>query len=231
MSGGKAMLERAGERVPEPLRERMRSARFRRAWGFDPPPPWSDWVGYEILLAELERRGVAEVEGDVLEIGVLLGGGTAKLCGWCARRAPAKRVVAVDVFDPGFDPTTTTEGWTMPELYAASVRGRDQREVFDEVTRGCANLITVAGDSTTVPIPADRLSFAFVDGSHVPDDVRTDFETAWSRLSPGGIAAFHDYGGDLPGLTAVLHECIGRHADEIARVWTRDPLLLFVQRA
>ena len=204
---------------------------FRRRWGFDPPPPWSDWVGYEVLLGEIERHGVDRLEGDVLEIGVLLGGGTAKLCGWCARRAPGKRVIAVDVFDPAFDPTTTVEGWAMPDLYANALGGRDQRGIFDDVTRGCANLVVVAGDSTAVPVPAERLAFAFVDGSHVPEDVRADFETAWSRLSPGGVAAFHDYGGNLPELTTTLHECVGRHAREIARLWTREGNLLFVQRA
>jgi SAM-dependent methyltransferase len=204
--------------------------RFRRRWGFDPPPPWSDWVGYELLLEELERHGIDRVEGDVLEIGALLGGGTAKLCGWLARRAPEKRVIAIDVFDPSFDPTATVEGWKMSELYAATLRERDQRKLFDQVTAGCGNLVVVAGDSTTVEIPADRLAFAMVDGSHMAEHVRSDFERVWERLSPGGIAAFHDYGGDLPGVTHTLHERIGRHADEIARVWTREPTLLFVER-
>src|SRR4051794_15221280 len=152
-----------------PLAERAGAARFRRRWGFDPPPPWADWVGYEVLLEELDRGGVAHMEGDVLEIGALLGGGTAKLCGWFAVNAPAKRVVAVDIFDPAFDPTTTVEGWSMHELYAAALEGRDQRELFDEVTAGCENLVVAAGDSRTVDIPAERLSFAFVDGSHVAE--------------------------------------------------------------
>jgi geranylgeranyl diphosphate synthase type I len=56
------------------LRQLLRRARFRRRWGFDPPPPWADWVGYEALLEELERHGIDRVEGDVLEIGALLGG-------------------------------------------------------------------------------------------------------------------------------------------------------------
>jgi hypothetical protein len=218
-------------RGAERLREQLRVARFRRRWRFAPPPEWADSVGYEVLLEEMERHGIAAVEGDVLEIGALLGGGTAKLCGWCARRAPAKRVVTVDVFDPAFDPTTTLEGWAMTELYARAVGDRDQRAVFDAVTRGCTNLVVVDGDSTAVDVPADRLAFAFVDGSHAPDDVRADFETVWARLAPGGIAAFHDYAANLPALTATLHECIGRHAGEIARVWSRyPPPLLFVQR-
>jgi hypothetical protein len=212
------------------VRERLSVARFKRRWGFEPPPPWSDWVGYEILLEEFERHSIAQVDGDVLEIGALLGGGTAKLCGWLALHAPAKRVITIDVFDPAFDPTTTLEGWPMRDLYANALEGREQRQVFDDVTRDCTNLEVVAGDSTEVEIPAERLAFAFVDGSHVAEYVRADFETAWSRLSPGGIAAFHDYGENLPGVTHTLHDCIGRHGTEIARVWTRHPTLLFVQR-
>jgi hypothetical protein len=48
---------------------------------------------------------------------------------------------------------------------------------------------------------------------------------------PGGLVAFHDYGGNLPDLTRTLHECIGAHAGEVARLFTREPTLLFVQRA
>jgi hypothetical protein len=119
----------------------------------------------------------------------------------------------------------------MEELYAGVLDGRNQRAVFDEVTAGCRNLRVVVGDSTSVELPTERLAFAFVDGSHVPDDVRSDFELVWTRLTSGGIAAFHDYGGDLPGVTHTLHRCIGEHATEIARVWTRSPLVLLLQRA
>ena len=211
------------------IRDPIRNARYRRRWGFAPPPMWAELVGYETLLEEMERHGVAGVEGDVLEIGVLLGGGTAKLCGWLERHANSKRVIAVDVFDPSFDATETMEGLPMETLYAAALQGRDQRAVFDDVTASCSNLLVVVGDSTTVDIPSGRLAFAFVDGSHVPEDVHADFETVWQRLSPGGVAAFHDYGGDLPGVTHTLHDRVGAHAREIARVWTRAEVL-FVQR-
>lgn len=212
------------------LQTRVGASRFRRRWGFAPPPPWSDSVGYEVLLDEIERHGLEHVPGDVLEIGALLGGGTAKLCGWFGSRAPSKHVIAVDVFDPEFDPTTTVEGWTMRELYAHRIGDRDQRAVFDDITRGCANLVVVAGDSTSVEIPTGTLAFAFVDGSHVPDDVRSDFELVWSRLAPGGIAAFHDYGADLPEVTATLDGCLAARAADIDRSWTRSPAILLVRR-
>lgn len=212
------------------LQTRFRAAQFRRRWGFSPPPPWADSVGYEVLLEELERLRLDRVEGDALEIGVLLGGGTAKLCGWFARTAPGKRVVAVDVFDPEFDPTTTVEGWTMRELYAHRLDGRNQRAVFDEVTSGCENLTVVVGDSTSTPLPTDRLAFAFVDGSHVPADVKSDFELVWDRLAPGGVAAFHDYGADLPEVSDTLDACVQARADQVDEVWTRSPSILLVRR-
>jgi Methyltransferase domain len=218
------------KQLQDGIETRVAARRFRRRWGFDPPPLWADSVGYEVLLEEIERHALHAVSGDVLEIGALLGGGTAKLCGWFAVRAPAKRVIVVDVFDPDFDPTTTIEGWTMRELYAGRIGDRDQRAVFDDVTRACENLVVVAGDSTSVQIPADRLAFAFVDGSHVPEDVRSDFELVWDRLSPGGIAAFHDYGGNLLEVTAALDGCLDAHLGEIDRVWTRSPTILFVRR-
>jgi hypothetical protein len=225
------MISAGLRRLQDGLRARIRAFRFRRRWGFPPPPPWADTVGYEVLLEEIEHNELDRVDGDALEIGVLLGGGTAKLCGWFGRYAADKRVIAVDVFDPDFDPTTTVQGWTMRELYARRIGNRQQREVFDEVTRGCANLLVIAGDSTSTQIPSERLAFAFVDGSHVPDDVRSDFELVWARLSPGGVAAFHDYGGDLPAVTETLDACVEKYAAGIDRVWTGSPAILFVRRA
>jgi Methyltransferase domain len=218
-------------RLRDLLSASWQTRRFKRRWGFPPPPVWADSVGYEVLLEEIERHRLDRVDGDVLEIGALLGGGTAKLCGWFARHAGAKRVIAVDVFDPDFDATTTLQGWRMGELYAHLIGDRNQRQVFDDVTRGCQNLVVVAGDSTAIEVPTNRLAFAFVDGSHVPADVRSDFDLVWSHLASGGIAAFHDYGGDLPGVTHTLHSCIGKYAEEIAHLWTRAPTLLLVQRA
>ena len=218
------------DRFDSPLRRRRQAARFRRRWGFDPPPPWSDWVGYETLLEELERNGIAHIDGDVLEIGALLGGGTVKLSRWCAAHATGKRVITIDVFAPDFDPTATLEGWTMRELYAHAIGDRDQRAIFDDVTCGCSNLVVVTGDSTSVDVPTDRLAFAFVDGSHVPADVKSDFELVWDRLAPGGVAAFHDYGADLPEVTDTLDACVAAREDQIAESWTRSPAILLMRR-
>ena len=39
----------------------------------------NDFVGYEVLVEFMEKRGVQKLEGDIIEIGAFMGGGTAKL--------------------------------------------------------------------------------------------------------------------------------------------------------
>lgn len=206
------------------------SALYRARWGFAPPPRWSDWSRYEDIITEIKRNGVADVPGDVVEIGVLLGGGTYKLCHYFGRVAPSKRVIAVDIFDPDFDVTVSGDGRTMAQLYAEALHGRAQREVFDEVTRDCTNLVVVAGDSAKVELPTQALAFAYVDGNHTAEYVRSDFELVWSRLSPGGVVAFDDYGLDLLDVTNTLHELVGEHATDVARVWTGGKKTFYFQR-
>jgi Methyltransferase domain len=196
-------------------------------------PAGTDMSGYEAVIRAADRLDLAHVDGDVLEIGALLGGGTVKLCHHFAARAPARRVIALDVFDPEFDQTTNTSGRTMASYYGAALGATapqsSQRAVFDQVTAGCRNLVVVVGDSMTAEIPSNHLCFAVIDGNHAPEYVRSDFERVWSLLSPGGIVAMHDYGYDLPDVTHTINALIGDHATEIARVWT-DSFFALLQK-
>src|SRR4051794_21603536 len=79
---------RVRESIPTKAYLRWDAAKFRIRWGFEPPPVWADWSGYHRFLALAEGHGLAHVPGDVVEIGVLLGGGTYTLCQWYARYAP-----------------------------------------------------------------------------------------------------------------------------------------------
>lgn len=196
---------------------------YRRRYGFEPPPAWSDWTQYELLLQILEVR--LDVPGDVLEIGVFLGGGTFKLCRYLEQRAPQKSVYAVDIFDPAIDTTRCTTGEAMAQLYSNALQGRNQGDVYREVTARCRNLITIEGDSAEVAIPNVALCFGFIDGNHAPAYVRNDFGLIWDRLSVGGVVCFHDYGFDLPRVTKEIHLIIGEHADEISRIWVEGMIM------
>jgi hypothetical protein len=223
-------LKRWRRLVPRPVKRGIKHALFQRRYGFAPPPDWSDISGYEVLLDTLASERTLCLEGDLLEIGAFLGGGTFKLCRFVGKHAPAKRVYAVDVFEADFDSTVSTEGVCMATLYGRVLRGRDQYEVYSEVTSGCENLTTLKADSMHLALPCEKICFAYVDGNHDPAYVRNDFELAWRKLVAGGIIAFDDYGFDLPGVTAAVDACIERTRDEIRRTWTRPPKTMFIQK-
>jgi len=204
---------------------------FEHRYGYPPPPPWSDITGYEPILDTIRDQNLHRLDGDFLEIGVFLGGGTYKLSKLLAAEAPHRTLVAVDLFDPGFD-RTAAEGLAMADIYAAHIDGfstATQRELFEQVTAGATNVTVVEGDSTKVEIPTDKLAFSFIDGHHAADYVRQDFLTAWQRTVPGGVVALHDYGSTLPSVTHTVNALVGEHAEEIARIWVHG-IIVFIQR-
>ncbi len=177
-----------------------------------------DLTGYEGLVDLIRREGLDKMPGDFLEIGCFLGGGTAKLAKVAAETG--KRVWVIDVFDPAFDLTQNLAGNRMADLYRKFLRGRSQEDVFREVTEPWSESIRVIKeDSMKVRLPDDlRLAFAFTDGNHNAEWVKSDFKLVWERLVPGGWAGFHDYGGDLPDVTAALNSMMTEHDGEIRRV-------------
>ncbi|MBI3820965.1 MAG: class I SAM-dependent methyltransferase [Planctomycetes bacterium] len=204
---------------------------FKARFGFDPPPHWSDLSGYESLLSVILKNRLCELEGDFVEIGAFLGGGTYKLCKLLQIRAPAKKVYSIDIFAASTDRTACALGDTMESIYRKALRGRDQLSVFREVTRDCGNLICIVGDSARVELPAKKISFGYVDGNHDPAYVRGDFSLIWSRLTPGGIIAFDDYGFDLPDVTRTIDDIVKEHGTQIARTWKKGWKTFFIQKA
>src|SRR5436190_5130580 len=163
-----------------------------------PIPAVTDLVGYDALVNFIRKEGVDRLEGDFLEIGCFLGGGTAKLAQLA--RITGKLVWVIDVFDPSFDHTANTNGDRMADLYHDYLQSSSQEVIFRTVTRPWADRIRVIKeDSRKASLPeGTRLAFAFGDGNHDPIWVKNDFQLIWSHLVPGGWAGFHDYGGDLP---------------------------------
>ena len=186
------------------------------AHGFFPPPPGTDLVGYEALIAFIRTENILALPGDLVEIGAFCGGGTCKLARMLRALGLSKRVYAMDCFDISADPTTNNTGLAMKDIYRSVIGRRTQRNIFDAVTRGLDNIVVLAGDSKKVALPAADICFAFIDGNHAPDYVESDFEKVWRKVTPGGVVAFHDYGWDLPEVTATIDTLCLRHRDEIA---------------
>lgn len=190
-----------------------------------------DLTGYEALVDLIRRERVDELPGDFLEIGCFLGGGTAKLARLAA--AKGKRVWVIDVFDPSFDLTQNLAGDRMADLYHKFLRGRTQEEIFQAVTGPWSESIQVLKqDSMKAQLPEGlRFAFAFTDGNHDPEWVKSDFNLVWKHLVPGGWAGFHDYGGDLPEVTAALNSMLTQYDREIGQVQRiKDRWILLVQK-
>jgi predicted O-methyltransferase YrrM len=214
-----------------PLRRFFYRAQFTARYGFRPPPELTGGEGYEAVIGFIQGMHTLDLPGDVVEVGAFCGGGTYKLARFLSRNAAGKKVYVIDCFSIDHDNTECTAGARMSDLYAGYLRGRSQKEVFDCVTRGLHNIEIIPKDSKLAVIPAEVICFAYVDGNHAPAYVRNDFSLVWSKLTPGGVVAFHDYGYDLPQVTATLDELCAQHREEISRRSVHKKRhILFIQK-
>jgi hypothetical protein len=192
---------------------------LNRVDGIRNSPFGTDLVGYESIIRQLRKFHLERVNGDLVEVGAFLGGGTKKLAAYAASLSPSRRLFVVDLFDPTFDWTKTNAGQSMAQLYEKFMKDfgtNSQRAVFDHVTRGFPNIHCLVGDSMKVEIPTAELCFAFIDGNHDPDYVWNDFCKVWPKISSGGVVAFHDYGGNLPQTTEAIDSIYSEHSSAIA---------------
>jgi predicted O-methyltransferase YrrM len=118
-----------------------------------------------------------------------------------ALAAPGRRVISFDVEDRGAD--------RYARLVPRSVRER-------------VEFVRAAGSDAAAQ--AGQVDFVFVDSSHQRDETIATF-TAWrSKLSPGGVVVFHDYGHpSYPGVAEAVADLeLDGHAEGDVYVW-RSP--------
>jgi len=216
--------------IPVRLRQIIKNFFFIRKYGFAPPPLFMDISGYELLLDTIIQQKLYQLEGDFIEIGAFLGGGTYKLSKLLEKLRVNKKIYAIDIFNPEFDKTICTRGEAMSELYKRILEGKDQYEIYKEVTKNCRNVVTLIGDSKKITIPCRKIAFAYIDGNHSPEYVRNDFYLVWSKLVSSGIVAFDDYGYDLPQVTKTVNQLIDEQSDKIFKVWTGGLKTIFIQK-
>ncbi len=173
-----------------------------------------DFVGYEALVDYIDKHRLCQLEGDIIEIGAFVGGGTVKLAKLA--RKYGKKVFVIDIFDPTADRTATPDGTTMSDIYLAFLDGRSQYQAYSENTQNCDNVVTIREDSRKVKFPSNQqLVFGFIDGNHQPDYVRNDFLLVWDRLVSGGVVGLHDYKSELPEVTRTIDKLLDDKKREI----------------
>jgi hypothetical protein len=189
----------------------------RKIPGLEDDP--DDFVGYEILVDFINQRALHKLEGDIIEIGVYMGRGTAKLAKFAQRYD--KIVYAVDVFDPSLDNTISKSGIKAADVYEAFLRGRSMLEAYRESIRGLNNVVTIREDSKKISFPEEqRFIFGFIDGCHQKSYVENDFYVIWPHLVSRGALGFHDYKfDDWPEVTKAVDKLIRAHRGEIKEAY------------
>ncbi len=176
----------------------------------------NDFVGYETLIDYINKTGAYKLDGDMLEVGAFMGGGSRKLAHYC--KPCRKNLLVIDVFDPNFDKTKNNRGQAMNWIYHQFLGGKNLKYLFDKNTKYEENIIVYHQDSKKVKLPNNiKLCFSFIDGNHAPCYVESDFDLAWGNTIPGGVVAFHDYGGDLPQVTETIERIVNNHLEEIVK--------------
>jgi len=177
-----------------------------------------EYVGYENLIRFIEDRALQHLDGDIIEIGAYMGGGTVKLARFAKKYH--KKVFAVDTFDPGVDLTVGRGGVTAGDVYQAFLEGPSMFEVYEKTTAGLDNIVTIRKDSRYLAFPREqKFFFGFVDGCHQRSYVVNDFAVIWPQLVSGGAIGFHDYKfDDWPEVTPAVDGIVSDHRSEIVAI-------------
>jgi len=179
-------------------------------------PP--DFVGYENLIDFLQEKELHKLDGDLVEIGAFMGGGTVKLAEYA--RQYGRQVHVIDIFEPVLDQTLSKSGETACSVYEAFLEGRSMLEVYEEATSGFDNITTIRQDSKKVSFgQAQKFIFGFIDGCHQESYVINDFNVIWPHLVSGGVLGFHDYEyDDWPEVTVAVKKLLAEHGSEITEM-------------
>jgi SAM-dependent methyltransferase len=166
------------------------------------------------LISYIQERLTAL--GDVLEVGVGRGELTAYLA--YAASLQDKKVFAVDVCNIDFDQSKNEGGLYLPDYYRQmGLTLENQEEVIRLNIKDCSNVVFFKMDSAKLTFPENQqFCLAVIDGCHTSEYIRSDFLLAWPRISEGGFVAMHDYGGDMPNVTAAIQLLLKEFEAEIA---------------
>lgn len=186
-----------------PATHQAELVRLRAFFAREKMGQWSERVALYLAASRLPAQAC------IVEIGSWVGVGTAYLaCG--LRAGGGGRVYAVDTY------RGTTLDPASREAWAASVAklGGSTLPLFRKHL-GAFDL-----ESLVVPIETESVQAAvrwdgppidllYIDGDHVYEAVRADFEAWWPRVGGRGVVIFHDYDERHPGVKRLVDEVLG----------------------
>lgn len=183
-----------------PLAQQKELLGLRTLFAREKMGQWCERVALYLAASRLPANGC------VVEIGSWVGVAACYLaCGLRAGRGG--RVFAVDTY------RGTTLDAKCRRAWAASVAkvGGSTLPLFRK------HVATLGLQDLVVPIEAESVRAAarwagggidllYIDGDHVYEAVRADFEAWWPRVKPDGVVIFHDYDDRHPGVTRLVDE-------------------------
>ena len=201
----------------------------------NPPLAGTAFVEYTKHLVILYEWGVPLTNGDFIDIGAFLGGGTCILARFLKAIGSTYHVISIDLFNITHDKTVNSSGTKMQDIYrsfiALNFGDSSQRMIYDQVISGLDNVVTLAADSTTITIPSEKIAFAFIDGCLEPSHIRHDFELVWDKVIAGGVVAIHNYMHDVPSVTEAVNRVLSDFSATISRAAVNDTIkTIYIQK-
>ena len=191
---------RIAEQLTPTQREEL--LRLRSAFPQEKMGGWPERVALYLAASRLPAGAC------IAEIGSWVGVGTCYLAAGL-RAGGGGRVYAVDTFqgttlDPKSQPAWAASvakmgGSTLP-LFRAHV-GRFGLE-------GLVMPIESPSVAAAAGYDGPPIDLLFIDGDHVYEAVRSDFEAWWPKVRPDGLVMFHDYDDRHPGVRRFVGEAL-----------------------
>jgi O-methyltransferase len=218
-----------GAALPLVRGEAVRSGAHAMAYPIGTYAPWQSDVEFQRAYQAVRRNTlvdvwrlwelwsllgeVSDVPGALLEVGVWRGGSGALL---------ATRAAALGIREPVFLCDTwqgVVKTGAIDIYYRDGKHDDTSRDIVEDLVArlGLTNVRLLEGvfpDETAAPISDQTFRLCHIDVD-VYQSAHDVFDWAWSRLSPGGVVVFDDYGFPAcPGVTEFVNEQRG-HPDRV----------------
>jgi predicted O-methyltransferase YrrM len=138
----------------------------------------------ENLLSQLRPK-------SILEVGTWKGKRAIKMC----KAAGCNKYIGFDMFEDATPETDKIELNVKPHFHI--------NEVYKRLEEHAIEAILIKGNTReTLPefvgLFSGKVDFAFIDGGHSVETIRSDWENVKKLMNPGGVVIFDDYYSNMP---------------------------------
>jgi predicted O-methyltransferase YrrM len=146
------------------------------------------WLVHRDGLVHLCNLAEQAPDGTGVEVGIYVG---SSLIAWALVREGRGECIGID-------------NWAYSSQGTPQQKEKCLHNI--ETSGAVATVLEMTSIQAAVVVPGP-LAFVFIDGDHAYTSVMQDIELWTTKIVPGGVVAFHDYGARrLPGVTQAIDE-------------------------